>query len=101
MSIELKITEALAQMPDSLKQSVLHYAQFLAATHSQTVSNAGLSATGQLQTANDGLILPTLPDRNTLTDVELEKKYGCGSLAGKIMLSDDFDAPIENLKDYM
>ncbi|MBF2088181.1 MAG: DUF2281 domain-containing protein [Synechococcales cyanobacterium K44_A2020_017] len=31
----------------------------------------------------------------------LEKKYGYGSLAGKIIMSDDFDEPLEDLEDYM
>jgi hypothetical protein len=31
----------------------------------------------------------------------LELKYGYGSLAGKITMSDDFDEPLEDLKDYM
>ena len=31
----------------------------------------------------------------------LELKYGYGSLAGKITMSDDSDEPLEDLKDYM
>ncbi|MBD2579310.1 DUF2281 domain-containing protein [Oscillatoria sp. FACHB-1406] len=30
----------------------------------------------------------------------LEKKYGYGSLARKITMSDDFDEPLEDFKEY-
>ena len=32
---------------------------------------------------------------------ETEEKYGYGSLAGKITMSDDFDEPLEDLQEYM
>lgn len=30
-----------------------------------------------------------------------EKKSGYGSLAGQIIMSDDFDEPLEDLQEYM
>jgi YgiT-type zinc finger domain-containing protein len=32
---------------------------------------------------------------------QTEKQYGFGSLKGKIWISDDFDAPLEELAEYM
>lgn len=31
----------------------------------------------------------------------LKKKYGYGSLTGQIIMSDDFNKPLEDLNDYM
>jgi hypothetical protein len=38
---------------------------------------------------------------NADIQAEPEKKYGYGSLAGQIIMSDDFDEPLEDLQDYM
>lgn len=32
---------------------------------------------------------------------QTEKKYGYGSLAGKLVVPDDFDEPLEELAEYM
>lgn len=69
--LETTILEHLQQLPESLQQEVLHYTQFLLANHAQ--------------------INPA------------PKKRQAGFLKGTftLPLSDDFDAPLADLKKYM
>ncbi len=71
MSSELLNT--LKKLPNPLQQEVLHYAEFLADKYSR----------GQPEN-----ILPT-------------KRRQAGTMKGMIVMSDDFDEPLEDLKDYM
>lgn len=77
MTTETKILEAISQMPETLKQEILHYAQYLIEKYS----------------------------RNSEEQEELEqpkqKRGGFGILKGKIWMSDDFDEPLEDMKEYM
>jgi hypothetical protein len=77
MTTETKILEAVSQMPETLKQEILHYAQYLIEKYS----------------------------RNSEEQEELEqpkqKRGGFGILKGKIWMSDDFDEPLEDMKEYM
>ncbi len=71
MSPELLST--LEKLPEPLQKEVLHYAEFLADKYSQDpVKN----------------IVPT-------------KRRQAGTMKSMIVMSDDFDAPLEDLKDYM
>ncbi len=76
MTIESAILQNVAQLPEAVKQAVLLYTEFLAnqyrAKPEQTEGEQGSGAT-----------------------------LGYGSLAGQIMMSDDFDAPLADLQDYM
>ncbi len=112
MTIEADLLETLNQMPDSLKQEVLHYAKYLNEKYSYGLAE---DLQTEVQLAKDHLVslmkgtfnlpLPDQYDASTnLTSEQkesLEKRYGYGSLAGKIIMSDDFDEPLEDLKDYM
>jgi hypothetical protein len=71
MSPELLST--LEKLPEPLQKEVLHYAEFLADKYSQDPAKN---------------ILPT-------------KRRQAGTMKGMIVMSDDFDAPLEDLKDYM
>jgi len=77
MTTETKILEAISQMPETLKQEILHYAQYLIEKYS----------------------------RNSEEQEELEqpkqKRGGFGILKDKIWISDDFDEPLEDMKEYM
>jgi Protein of unknown function (DUF2281) len=73
MSPDAALWKAIAQMPDALKTEILHYAEFLLAKH----ANA--------QTAKE----------------QPEKPHGYGSWAGQMVMSDDFDQPLDDLQDYM
>ncbi len=72
--MESEILMTVSQLPDALKQEVLHYAEFLAEKH-----------------------------KKTLNSENPEKKRRAGILKGTFVLPlpDDFDEPLEELKDYM
>lgn len=66
------IVEKLEKLPEPLQTEVLHYIEFLLDKYVQETS---------VQVAT--------------------KKRKAGLLKGKIWMADDFDAPLEDLKDYM
>jgi Protein of unknown function (DUF2281) len=63
---------SLEKLPDKLQQEVLHYAEFLAANYAQTN--------------------PPTP---------IAKRRQAGTMQGMFEMSDDFDAPLEDLQEYM
>ena len=70
--IQPVILEKLAELPESLQTEVLHYIEFLI----------------EKQAKNS-------------TQEKPKKRGGLGIWKGKIWMSDDFDEPLEDLKDYM
>ena len=109
MAVDAELLETLTQMPESLQQEVLHYAKYLNEKYLQAYTTEERPKKQRLASSIKGTFkLPLPEDFDTpveLLDAEqkaaLEKKYGYGSLAGKIIMSDDFDDPLEDLKDYM
>ena len=73
MTIDTEIFQTVAKMPESLKKEILHYAQYLVEKHAKTESS----------------------------QEQLEQPHGYGSWAGKIIMSENFDEPLEDLKEYM
>jgi Protein of unknown function (DUF2281) len=75
MAIDAEILQTLDQMPESLKQELLHYAKYLLENYSKAVSGESL----------------------------LQKKPRSGILKGTFVLPlpDDFDEPLEVFKEYM
>jgi Protein of unknown function (DUF2281) len=73
MTIDLQIFQTVIKMPESLKKEILHYAKYLLEKHAKTESS----------------------------QEQLEQHHGYGSWAGQIVMSDDFDQPLEDLKEYM
>jgi Protein of unknown function (DUF2281) len=71
--LETTILENLQKLPDSLKQDVLHYIESLVEQY-------------ETQTPEE-----TKPDR----------RQAYGIWKGQIKMSNDFDEPLEDLKDYM
>ncbi len=73
--IENAILKTLVKLPDSLKQEVLHYAEFLSEKYTQKLPANKVSL----------------------------KKRRAGTLKGmfKLPLADDFDEPLEDFKEYM
>jgi hypothetical protein len=108
MTVDAELLETLTQMPESLKQEVLHYAQYLNEKYSQDPTEEKPKKRRTISPMKGTFKLPLPKDFDApmeLLDADqktaLEKKYGYGSLAGKIIMSDDFDEPLEDLKDYM
>jgi len=73
------ILEKLEALPESLQTEVLHYIEFLLEKHTKDT--------------------PT--PQQELTEAGAEGRYGYGSMAGQIIMSDDFDEPLEELAEYM
>jgi Protein of unknown function (DUF2281) len=71
--MSLELIKTLGTLPETLQQEVLHYAEFLITKYKQVGSEE------------------TLP----------VKHRKAGTMEGLIIMSDDFDAPLEDLKDYM
>lgn len=68
-----QLIATLDKLPPELQAEVLHYAEYLAAKHTQTQA----------------------PDTS-------RKRYRqAGTMKGMFTMSDDFDAPLEDLRDYM
>ena len=101
--VETEILQILEQMSEPLKLEILHYAKYLAANYIEVISEQPLSPTEKQETLE---VLP-FSNRNERPIVRAEseeaaeRKYGYGSLAGQIIMSDDFDEPLEDLKEYM
>jgi len=72
--LETTILEHLQQLPESLQQDVLHYIESL------LKQQAGI---------------------NPLEATPPNRQQAFGIWQGKVRMSDDFDAPLDDLKDYM
>ena len=107
--IQPTILEKLEKLPESLQTEVLHFIEFLIEKHTTRHVQEETLKKRRLAGSMKGTFVLPLPDNfdapMELLDAEqkgaLDKKYGYGSLAGKIIMSDDFDEPLEDLKDYM
>lgn len=77
--VQPTILEKLEELPESLQTEVLHYIEFLLDKHAKEA----------LKSQQEGL------------EKQAEKQHGYGSWVGQIIMSDDFDEPLEDLKDYM
>jgi hypothetical protein len=71
--LETTILENLEKLPESLKQEVLHYTEFLVEKYA----------------------------KQSQEEQPQKKKRKAGLLKGKIWMADDFDEPLEDFKDYM
>ena len=69
--VQPALLEKLEQLPEPLQMEILHYVEFLLEKYTKS-----LSATTPL------------------------KKRKAGLLKGKIWIADDFDAPLEEFKNY-
>ncbi len=69
--LQTTIVETLNQLPESLQEEVLHYAEFLADRHQKLTPS-----------------------------ITIKRRGGLGAWKGKIKMSEDFDAPLDDLQDY-
>jgi hypothetical protein len=84
--IQPVILKKFEALPESMQIEVLHYIEFLLEKHQESK-----------QKSLDDL----RQDLQSLTEEEAEKRYGYGSMAGQIIIADDFDEPLEDLAEYM
>jgi len=75
MTVDIEILQTLEQMPEPLKQELLHYAKYLVENYSKTISQ----------------------------ESSLKEKRRSGILKGTFVLPlpDDFDEPLPDFQEYM
>ncbi len=73
MTIETAILQNVEKLPESVKQALLDYTEFLVNRYCE----------------------------DPATTAKNPKRGGLGIWQGKIWMADDFDEPLEDLKDYM
>jgi len=106
-TVDEGLSKILASMSATLKLEILHYAEYLSQKNAakDILTSQNDSEFSQQQQVNsktlfgcmkETFVLPLHDDFD-----ETEEKYGYGSLAGKITMSDDFDEPLEDLQEYM
>lgn len=71
MTTDFALWKAIFRMPSSLKAELLNYAEYLLAKQTQQAS------------------------------AESDQQYGLGCWSGKVSMAADFDAPLDDMKDYM
>jgi Protein of unknown function (DUF2281) len=106
--IQPVILEKLDKLPEPLQTEVLHYIEFLLDKHTNTTPEE-VPKKYRLAGLMKGTFVLPLPDdfdepldlTSTASQEFSGENYGYGSLAGKIIMSDDFDEPLEDLKEYM
>jgi hypothetical protein len=82
------IAESLKQLPDSLQIEVFHYIEFLKSNYAKQ--------------SNSNVTQSLEPNRTEGSEVKLPKKRdGFGIWQGKISISEDFNAPMEEFEEYM
>jgi len=69
VTIDFALWKAIFRMPSSLKAELLNYAEYLLAKHTQQ------------------------------EQPEAKQQYGFGCWSGKVVMTADFDAPLEDMKD--
>lgn len=89
------ILEKLGELPEQLQTEVLHYIEFLLEKHAKKATFEETPKQPKLVSSMKGRFQLPLPE-----DIDTSK-YGYGSLAGQIEMSDDFNEPLEDLQDYM
>lgn len=73
MKLETAILKNVEKLPESVKQAVLDYTEFLVIRYAEEAAKTEKAA----------------------------RRGGLGIWKGKIWMADDFDEPLEDLKDYM
>jgi len=79
LSLDDEILKIFAKMPDTIKIEVLHYAEYLL--------NKGIEKSSGIAIASN--------------DIPQKKYRQAGTMAGLIVISDDFDEPLAEMQEYM
>ena len=79
ISLDDEVLKIFAKMPDALKIEVLHYAEYLL--------NKGTEKSPDVAIANN--------------DIPKKKYRQAGTMAGLIVMSDNFDEPLAEMQEYM
>ncbi len=88
MVTETEIIQTITQMPESLKQELFHYANYLINNYSASMTEG----------RSKNIAQPETPQEETPI-----KKRRSGILQGTFVLplAEDFDEPLDDFKEYM
>lgn len=87
MKIESAILNNIKKLPESIKQSVLLYTEFLVSQYAKEVTEVSEEA---------------IPKKHRLAgSMKGTLRGGLGIWKGKIWIADDFDEPLEDFAEYM
>ena len=79
MVTETEIIQTITQMPESLKQELFHYANYLINNYSTTIADQAAPQSDQPRKRRSGILQGTFV----------------------LPLADDFDEPLDDFKEYM
>lgn len=79
ISLDDEVLKIFAKMPDALKIEVLHYAEYL--LNKEIAKSSGVAIVSD--------------------DIPQKKYRQAGTMAGLIVMSDDFDEPLAEIQEYM
>jgi hypothetical protein len=95
------LIEKLEKLPVGLQKEVEVFIDFLTfrnENQQEHIFNNGLSPQNSFQEENS-LLKPTIVEESGFEKPKLKREFG--GLKGQIWMSDDFDEPLEDFKDYM
>jgi hypothetical protein len=79
ISLDDEVLKIFGRMPDALKIEVLHYAEYLL--------SKGIEKSSDVAIASD--------------DIPKKKYRQAGTMSGMIIMSEDFDEPLAEMREYM
>ena len=112
MMITSQVMEQLEQLPESLQAKVLNYVKSLQQTNiEETETTLELPIKKRRSGILKGTFVLPLPkdfdqpledlvEEQVSIETVSQKRGGLGILKGKIWMSEDFDEPLEEFKDY-
>jgi cytoplasmic iron level regulating protein YaaA (DUF328/UPF0246 family) len=96
--MEQALLDQLQQLPESVQQQATHYIQHLIAQHAKTTPDQTASdKTTSDKTASD----KTASDKTASDKTTISRKDAFGIWKGQVWMAEDFDAPLEDMQEYM
>ena len=94
--MKTELIEKLGKLPASLEKEVEDFVDFLIFKDQQKEKNIDSKFVN-----DESISFDVIKDSNGLYNKEPKRKREFGGLKGQIWMSDDFDEPLEDFKDYM
>jgi cytoplasmic iron level regulating protein YaaA (DUF328/UPF0246 family) len=101
--MEQALLDQLQQLPESVQQQATHYIQHLIAQHAKTTPDQTASdKTTSDKTASDKTASDkTTSDKTASDKTTISRKDAFGIWKGQVWMAEDFDAPLEDMQEYM
>ncbi len=99
--VQAAILEKLEQLPEALQTEVLHYIEFLAEKYAKDTPTEAPPKKRKAGLLKGKIQIIEGEEETVESESEKKKRGGLEILKGKFWMADDFDAPLEDMKDYM